>query len=245
MKDGTLILHLRASQLASDVAAPFEGTQDRGEPIKEHRYTVHTSPESKLSVNTFKLHKDLASGSSTTAIQYTSAIKKTNSFAPLYARQCSALDDSTYDIKGNGKFVSLGQIIDSFTLVFAVFIGPSKKRFRIVGSNYQFSQIAFREFSVLMLWSFLTAPAHGSSKLVHFGYPNDGHSPGYSDEECIAIFDECRTVLKNHYISVLERESRVAPQMPVIRLATYLKYPRMDTLEFRAWGQVLKANGII
>jgi hypothetical protein len=105
MKDGTLIIHLRASHLTSDVAVPFGiGIENRGEPIKEYRYTVHMSAESKLGINTIKLHQDLVNGSSLTAVQYTSAIKQSNNFAALYARQCSAMDDPKLT---SGAFVGM------------------------------------------------------------------------------------------------------------------------------------------
>src|SRR5438105_3260601 len=124
MKDGTLILNLRAKQFAGDTAIPFSGglpKEEWGTPIQEYRYTIHMSDDSKMGINTIKLHHDLEDGTSFTAVQYTSAVKQTRNFAPLYARHCTTLADEGYDIKKrNGRFESLGPITKHFTLILFV-----------------------------------------------------------------------------------------------------------------------------
>jgi hypothetical protein len=189
MKGGDLILNLRANHLSHATGIPFgAGIDDRGDPIKEYRYTIHMSPDSKVGINTIKLHHDLENGTTLTAIQYTAAIKQTNSFAPIYARYCSALHDHRYDIKKiNGRYESLGDLNNEFTLVFAVFVGPTDRLFSAVGSYFQYRQVKFKEFSVVMLWSFLTAPPHDHSRLMHAtttkGY---SQSRGYSAKNALA-----------------------------------------------------------
>jgi hypothetical protein len=160
MRDGTLILHLRASQLASEIAVPFgvDSTINRGEPISQYRYTVHTSRDSTQGINTINLHQDLMNGQSLDPqpIQFTTAIKRTKNFAFLYGRQCSALLDPRYDLsKSSDKFISLGPLTKEFTLVFGVFLGPADTPFFADGRDFQSLQVCFKEFSVVLLWSFL------------------------------------------------------------------------------------------
>jgi hypothetical protein len=191
------------------------------------------------------LHQDLSNGASLTPtpVQYTTAVKQTDNFAPLYARQCSAMEDPRYDIrKKNGRFEGLGDIAKEFTLVFAVFLGPLNKSFTASGSDFQSVQLKFREFSLVMLWSFLTSSPHDSSQMMHAVTASGYHqSQGYSDMECIGIFDNFRAQLRDNYISLSAKEPTLSSFMPFIRACTYLKFAQMDTPEFREWSTRLKS----
>jgi hypothetical protein len=254
MKSGDLIVDIRGKQLASTTPSPFgTGIEGRGSPIVEYRYTIHTSPDSKTRINTIKLHsvaedvRLLDENVSFRPIQYTAAIKQTNSFAALYARLCSSLEDPGYDIKKqNAKYESLGYTGELFTLVFCVFVAPRGRLLSATTDDFNFYSVDFKEFSITILWSFLTVPAHHHSRLVHALTPSEAsRSPSLNDEECVQYFKAFREQLKLQNLAILKQETIAAPAFEGLRLAVFLRQADPKSPEYLAWLDTLHSRGII
>jgi hypothetical protein len=254
MKNGDLIVDLRGKQLASDTPSPFGiGAAGRGSPVHEYRYTIHNSPDSITGINTIKLHKVVEDGRPMEEdfffrpIQYTAAIKQKNSFALLYARLCSDLNDPSYDIKKqNAKYESLGSMDALFTLVFCVFVGPRDRTLSKRGDDFNFCSVDFREFSITILWSFLTVPAHHHSRWMHALTPSDvSRSPSLNDEECVTYFRRIREQFRLQNLQILEREPIALPSIDGLRMAVFVREGHSRSREYQAWLDTLHSRGII
>jgi hypothetical protein len=249
-RSGDLILNLRSSQLSSIKAVPFGvdiPMSERGEPIRDYRYSVHMSSKSSSGVNTIKLHHLLTNGKYRTAIQYTSAIKRSDHFTLLYAKRCSRMDGPGYDLKKTkDAYCDLGTIGDEFTLCFSVFVGSSSRPFYVpYGPDFQCRQLIFKEFSLVVMYSFLSLPPHDNFGLSHAVTPTGGDpSPGYNEAQCVSIFDHLRYQMKEQHIGAIESQ---APELvdAFMRAAIFFREARTDSREFREWSNRLKLGRII
>ena len=68
---------------------------------------------------------------------------------------------------------------------------------------------------------------------------------GFSDTDCINVFKTWRNQLRDKFIAIMENEPKIVTMMPILRNATYGKYPRLDTNEFQHWLAYLVANNLI
>ena len=248
-RNGDLLLDIKGRQLAHPIGLPFvRPDQWRGDPIREYRYSVHMSPASMTGINTIKLHHILRNGKAITAVQYTAAIKQTNNFSPIYVRQCSALSDAYYDIKAGERFDIVDKFdSDAFVLVFGAFIASAGRTFLSHPSpDIALRQITFREFSLLLMWSFLTVPSHDASSFEHFvTKPCEAQTHGHDENACIAIFRDARSRLRERFIERLNTEPEMAPAMPILRASDYVRAADKTTVEYRAWLRSLRAQGLV
>jgi hypothetical protein len=247
--NGDLLLDIKGRQLAHPTGLPFvRPDQWRGDPIREYRYSVHMSPASTTGINTIKLHHILRNGKAITGVQYTAAIKQTNNFSPIYARQCSALSDAYYDIKTDELFDLVDKFdSDAFVLVFGVFIASSGRTFLShLSADIALQQITLKEFSILLMRSFLTVPSHDASSFEHcVTKPGEGQTRGHDENACFAIFRDARSRLRERFIERLNGEPEMAPAMPILRASEYVRAADKTTVEYRAWLRSLKAQGLV
>jgi len=246
--NGELILNLRANQRirATETLINSQSNDPKhGLGIKEYRYTAHISPNSDI--NTIKLTRINEDGELFTEVQYTLAIKGTNSFAPLYARRCSSLEDKGYDIKNpvKGKNISLGKLVPGFTLVFTVFIGPSNRNFEFTPMNdFRVLQQRFKEFNIVIMFSFLNIPSHESGALLHaVTKKSNNASRGHTEPECVNIFNDFRRNLRGEFINTLGSAPEMSSLMPYLKESTYFHEANIDM--FNAHVQMLSSKKII
>jgi hypothetical protein len=251
LKSGDLLLDLRAKQVAREPGVVMESRSadpNHGQDIIESRYSVHMSPKSTVA-NVIKLTHTLGNDTEITAVNYSSGIKHTNNFTPIYSRRCSDLRHASYDVDEVTKQdVVLGNwTLNAFTLVFAVFVGPSNRKFACPPhDDFQFQQVNFTEFSLVLLWSFLSIAGHVSQFFTHLGTrPDIGPTSAVSDAACITIFDRMRLNIKAEFVQTLGSEPQFASLMPLAHAAIYFSEPRVNTREYILWSQALIARGVI
>jgi hypothetical protein len=92
-----------------------------GDKVIEYKYSIHPSQNSALGLNTINLTVRFASGVESTLVLYTTAVKKSNGFAPLLTRRCADLSPQEYDVKP-GNTVTIGDISRDFTMFVSAFI---------------------------------------------------------------------------------------------------------------------------
>jgi len=252
--NGDLILNLRGKQLSHFEPIPFkteDPNQFRGTPVRELRYSIHTSPNSVFGTNTLKLTRVLENGEEPASlVLYTTAIKDGSGFVPLYGRYCSAMNDKGYDIdKMNARFEFLGEISVNFTLVFAVFIGPPNRKFNIGPESFdtfQMRQLIFREFSLVFMWSFLSVTEQNSSWFLHLGTPAGGTPmPGFDEGTCLLVFQDVRERLRQHLVGTLLKVSELAEFHRFISASTFFREARTGTPEFKVWFRSLTETGVL
>lgn len=238
---GDLLIDLRSNQLLRATGMLIGATsldQTHGVGIREFRYSVHMSRDSRLGINTIKLTNVLENGEERTAVQMTSAIKQSNSFAGIYVRRCSNLLDDSYNLQRcDEPQIKLGEVNPLFTLIFAVFVGPRDREFVLPPlSDGRFQQVKFREFSIVIMWTFMGAPSHESAMFGHVVTP-PGNNPsrGLNEIDCLMLFHVYRENLKAEYIRVFEKIEEAKIAMPMIRKASFFREARRETPEYVAW----------
>lgn len=232
---GDLILSLRSSGLVREHGTPIQATATNplsmhGAGIFEHRISVHRSEKSVLKISTIKLTSILESGEELTLVHYTSAVKK-NMFALLYARRCSTLDDKEHDVSNTAQFISLGNGHRMATLVFAVFVGPSDKRFAYSTANcdFAFIQEKFSTFSIVIVYSFLAFPAHESGSLFHVqsvnvqSVPEQAEGSVLDENGCISQFIRLREHFQSELATVINKDPHVTNLLILALSAVYMQ----------------------
>jgi hypothetical protein len=158
----------------------FHNPDNRNDPvagklIDEQRYSLHTSPNSIHGVNTFhhtyRVGEYLRHGYS-----FTKSIKSRTGFVPLFSRRCPNLAKQHYisGLKKNSIEIRLGKYDPTmFMLLYSVFVGPPKREFllfcshEVLALQYQFSQ-----FSLVVLWSFISLPSSDNGWQLHAEIPH-------------------------------------------------------------------------
>jgi len=93
-----------------------------------------------------------------------------------------------------------------FTLCFMAFLGPASKKFN---APFQFGfsvqQIQCGEFSIAIIWSWLSLPPHGHSRFsfVSTNRPYHVATEGFDENRCIAMFFELREGFRKTMIDIL------------------------------------------
>ena len=248
---GDLLLNIRAKQLLREPGVLIESPSadpKHGEQVVQSRYSVHMSPKSTVA-NLIKLTCVLANGEEINSFNYSSGIKQTNMFAPIYSRRCTVMEDDTYDVENIEKQdIVLGEWAQpAFTLMFTVFVGPNRTFDRSLPKiDFRFRQVNFSEFSIVLFWSFLGIPAHVSGMLSHIGTRADiGPTSANSDAECKVMFDWERVALRSEYLQTLSNLPGIESAMPWMREAIFFGEPRMETKRYRMWAQSMINRGLM
>jgi hypothetical protein len=174
--------------------------------VKENRFTIHPSKKSIMGVHTINHNYEFMDGSKGPIKTFTRALKKYNNFIPVFFRRCSDLIDESSEITdGTGYSINLGSYDpDYFTLMFQVFVGPKDRDFeppmRDESANVKIHK--FKEFTVVIMWSFLNIPAGTVGYFFFLGgkrnesdLQNNEISEYHADEqECEKRFMEFKSI---------------------------------------------------
>ena len=248
---GDLIIDARSKQFFRESGLPISatGTDPRhGVPIKQNRYSVHMSPESQMGVNTIKLTHVLANGETTTAVQYTAAIKRDRAFAFVFANRCGDLKEPCYDMKNyDGSSIMIPPWQSRFSLLYAVFVGPTDLPFRAPEpADICMAQFKLREFSVVLLYTWLNVPADDTGMTTSVsGIPGRGEVASQTPEDCIEWFDVVRHMQREEFIQTLRANPTLASVMPVVEASRFFKLGWMGTPQWTEHCEDLVRRGLI
>jgi hypothetical protein len=223
---------------AMPLVAPSLGGRFPGVAIKQSRYSVHTSDESPNRVNLINLTHEYENGEIVTSVNYTTAIKQTNMFAPIITRRFDDVRLQCYDVSPSktGRVKKLADTRYLFCPVVGVFVGASGRRFDCPNpDDFQFKQFDFTHFSLLFVWSFILLYSRKVHDFHSCTTPETGPQSFESDAECVGYFKFHRELLKRELVQswIFDPNARRAIEMT--KLAGYFREARTDAEEFKAF----------
>ncbi len=250
---GDLVLTLRAGGRSRDLGRQIHEDSSyphHGKAISEHRISIHASRESLSGVNTIKLTRLHEDGTEQTRANVTSAIKQENQFSFVYLHRCSDLLTEEYDVgETDAKNISLGSFDSLFTPIFAVFVGHADRAFhQPLKPGCNIIQRVFLDFRLVILWSFLSVPAHESAMLMHnITFPNTPQLGKGSDErKCIHMFKSMRVAAANEFFEVLSGFWRdgITPDTTLVRMMENAKFFDSGNSKSPEYLDWLRASGL-
>jgi len=245
---GDLILNLRSNQQQRSLGKPaiFDNNPDL--LVSDFRYSIHTSNQTKNELNVIKLTKVFESGRLLEMFQFTTAMKKQNSFAPIYVNRFDNLQHANNDIKKrNGKFVNLGDVHPGATLIMMVAVGPCDRLFTAAPANdFLVKQFQFKVFNLVVLWCFVTIPANITAMSMHVGTTrHSGAATGMDEAEIIKMFRSCRHLLRDELIQALKAVPDEAKRVPFLDYSTYITDASEHSRDWRKWALSLRQRGLV
>lgn len=143
---------------------------DTGPRVLEHRYSIHTSPQSQ-DFTTIKQTINLATGPSVTTVALTDAVKKRTGFSLILVRRCQNLVDAphvAFRHKHRDKLFVLPEFDPiKFTLFVGMFVGHPDELFGSTDDEIIISPFHFRTFQIVIMASLIAMPSHHTTQFVH------------------------------------------------------------------------------
>jgi hypothetical protein len=169
--NGRLIVTIQgAGNKTRDLGIPAQapGRTDRHNVrIAHQKFSMHPST---LSATHNQLHFHQISGDGKKRNEYhvTNAITSKR-FAPLFIKRYSALKDPSYDLKKGNNVINLGNYdVSWFSLILCVLVAHKDCAFTEKSYDVSTAQQQFRDFRLVILWSFFTLPATDFSMVTGF-----------------------------------------------------------------------------
>lgn len=213
----------------------FRGSgQEDENRIIEHRFSVHRSTES-ANINVIKRTLRLKSQEVETTRNYTSALKKHDQFATIFAHR-AATADKRYDVRNTAAaIISLGNAdLTYFQPVFMVLVSNVERSLILdKRPDLNMIELRFSYFRITVLWQFLM-PGDGNSDqtLIPRTFSEDEIAESQSDrhdkarmaigscdEEALQEFDTMKSLLANAY-----RQNLLSSDDPDLNLLA--RFPR-------------------
>ncbi|WP_315773363.1 MULTISPECIES: hypothetical protein [unclassified Bradyrhizobium] len=214
-----------------------------GKLIDEQRYSLHTSPNSTHGLNTFhhtyRVGEHLRHGYS-----FTKAIKSKTGFVPLFSRRCPNLAQQHYipGFKKSTIEVGLGKYDPTrFMLLYSVFVGPPTREFLLFCSHKVCAvQYQFAQFSLVVLWSFLSLPSSENGWKLHAEIPHPdtiAEHPELSstalscqEADCVKYHESKVSYLRHQFLCWIESaETRNCSAI----LGQHIRYGLPETPEYQ------------
>lgn len=191
--------------------------------IKNQKYSVHCSPNSKTGINAIVHRLEYGNKKINTNL-YTKALKKNNLFIPLYSARSPNLLNKEYktDLKRN-KIINLGTYDPNISvLYYQIIISNTERDFNISSEiDFNFKSIKFRKFTLTIIWSFGILPSDGTGAKIHFTTLPDETiknqcNEGFTSEQITHTYREYRQLLHNEFINLIIKRDPSLSKDPML-----------------------------
>jgi hypothetical protein len=228
--NGDLVLRMRAGGVWRDTGALLPGearTQLHGRPFRQQHYSVHVSPNSPTGINVIKWTCELDDGEKVTLGNYSRAIKRDKTFAPIFVHRCSNLEGDAYDLRTkDAELISLGDYDPAlFSLVYMVMVGPRGYSIHPnPASSVQMVKHDFSQFNLTVIWSFLSVAASVTCYTLHCITKPDLEFQSFKTaDDFEAFFGLSRQSLHDEYVQILRPRDGLGQIWPLIKNAAYFR----------------------
>jgi hypothetical protein len=139
--------------------------------VVEQRLSIHRSTQSKSDINSIVYTKRFRDGRKRRTLNYTSALKRDNSFSLLFSQRCQDLRAAIFDMKKSSeKPVSLGSYNPQFfQLIFSIYAGRKERNFTTASEpDLRFLQVPIGLFNIVVVWSFVSLPSNITGNYAAF-----------------------------------------------------------------------------
>ena len=120
-----------------------------------------------------------------------------------------------------------------------VFAGPKNRLFAFLpGDTYNIKQVQFREFSLVILWSFLSIYAHPSGSMTHV-LTEGGPRPVLGEADSVQEFYSMRARLRQTLIDLLRTEPSYETILPWAEKSQFFNSGDATSENYRAWCRSL------
>jgi hypothetical protein len=231
---------------AKDTPADGRSTDNaHGVGFKQLRYSIHTSDRIP-DANLIKRTQEFDDGTLKTSVFYTSGIKQTQNFSPIFIQRYDDLRNAIYDIDPESDTINIGSVDPPFGLILSVFVGPPGRQFIFPHKDdFDFAQFRFTKFDLLVMWSFFCALPYGGLEIHMQSTEATGPISPTSDAECIAVFKYWRDLVKAELVQTLSKIPKLKGFKAIAEVNIYFREPRIDTLEYKAFEAAIHTRGIV
>ena len=242
---GTVILNLipwghpnYKPYISTDASEPF--TPNIDSPLKQSRYSIHTSDDNPRNETFIKLTDDYANGRKVTSVICTTALKQFNDYTPIFCRRFDDIRGAHYDIAPSRvRRVHLAQSKPQFIPVVGVFVGPKGRpfdcnAFQFLQLKFDFKEEKFARFTLVFVWSFILSI--GPCDVIadsHLSTTREtGPLPFRSAIECTAWYTFQRQNLKEDLLQRLNYSPNAPHVRELISSTAYFREARTDTPQY-------------
>lgn len=192
--NGDVIMLLRHAQAYRDAGA-MAGIR-KNPPIKQQRYTLHQSLQSKENINVIKQTLSVKGRPDKNTYLFTPVIKNKSGFVQIFSRRFPNLNIDKYDYRESQKIKE--ECLDDFDasksmLFLSVFVGAPEVEVPEDEYHANIHSIVIGGFRVLFVWCYMMLPSHTSGFLAHKITQKEpdgsivGQVPGFGTSSAVAI----------------------------------------------------------
>lgn len=221
--------------------------------IKQQRYTLHQSLQSKEKINVIKQTLSVKGHPDKNTYLFTPVIKDKSGFVPIFSRRLPALNTDQYNYNETQKIKEecLGEFDANKSMLFlSVFVGAPELEIPTGEYYANIHSVVIGGFRILFVWCYMMLPSHPSGFLVHKITQKNpdgtvgGQVSGLNMETAVAV------ALYDFYSSIEElgKTLHVTNNLPInfaeksIELTGFVKNPLDEGIEIKAIKNVMQVS---